>query len=374
VRIASLTGKEPALRITAKGALGMPRLPRYCEIIARFRSRIDDYMTASYGKRDYSRLRNTFLRGLLETLMTGQRPQEEIPDRKLAAMLKQAELQSTQDDHRLAKAWYERRVYKSGRGAVASRWRVRPAEIRYLEQLWADLRYTQEEYRALIEDAGADWTFVVDEMHEEIVVWLDEKAIEDIVLVALEAYAVPRRGVAFTETYGICFGSTKTTEEKRVAHGKHITRHIDVDSVHIQLRAECYSNKVTYDLRSLETQMEVAKILFPQLDIVGDFHTHVYRTVQELRESRGWSFSGADEAVIPTWADPLREKGYHPRASLIVGVATGGKRITRPGRMRHNVIRFSVNKYHFYVACFRIIGDRYSDTNITLQPIAIPGT
>jgi hypothetical protein len=352
----------------------MPRLPRYCEIIAKYRARTEAYMTASYGKRAYKRLRVALLRNLLETLMTGRRPQEEIPDRKLGAILRQAEQQSVKDDHRLAKAWYEIRVYKASRGAAAGRWRVRPTEIRYLDQLWMDMRYTGDEYRALIDSAGTDWTFVVDEMHEEIVVWLDEKAIEDIVLVALEAYAVPRRGVTFTETYGICFGSTKTTEEKRLAHGRHIIRHVDVDSVHIQLRAECYSNKVTYDLRSLETQMEVAKILFPQLDIVGDFHTHVYRTVKDLREARGWSFSSADEAVIPTWAEPLREKGYRPRASLIVGVASGGKRILKPGRLRHNVIRFCVNKYHFYVACFRIIGDRYSETNITLQPIAIPGT
>ena len=352
----------------------MPRLPRYCDIIAKFRDRTEAYMTASYGRRDYKRLRVALLRGILETLMTGQRPEEDAPDRKLGAFLRQAEEQSVKDDHRLAKAWYENRLYKASRGAAASRWRVRPAELRYLEQLWSDVRYTSDEYRSLILEAGTDWTFVVDEMHEEMVVWLDEKAIEDIVLVALEAYAVPRRGVAFTETYGICFGSTKTTEERRLAHGRHITRHVDVKSVHIQLRAECYSNKVTYDLRSLETQMEVAKILFPQLDIVGDFHTHVYRTVKDLREARGWSFSTADEAVIPTWADPLREKGYRPRASLIVGVASGGKRIAKPGRLRQNVIRFSVNKYHFYVACFRIIGDRYSETNITLQPIAIPGT
>jgi hypothetical protein len=241
-----------------------------------------------------------------------------------------------------------------------------------VEQLWADLRFTQDEYKKLLEKSKTDWAFVVDEKHEDIVVWLDDKAVEDIVLVALEAYAVPRRGVPFTETYGICFGSTKTTEEKRMAHGKHLVRHIEVESVHIQLRAECYSSKVTYDLRSLETQMEVAKVLFPHLDIVGDFHTHPYRTVGDLKKYRGWRFSGSDEAVIPTWVDPLREKGYHPRASLIVAVATGGKRITRPGRFKRNVMRFSVNKYHFYVACYRIIGDRYSDANITLQSIAIP--
>lgn len=352
----------------------MPRLPRYCEIIKKYRERVEAFMTASYGKRDYKRRRHALMKPIMETLMAGSRMPDGGPDRKLASMLRRAEQQSAKDDHRLAKAWYEVRTYRTSQAAAASRWRVNPIEIKYLQHLWTELRYTQDEYRALIRRARSDWAFEVDEKHEEIVVWLDEKAIEDIVLVALEAYAVPRRGVAFTETYGICFGSTKSTEERRVAHGKHTIRHIEVESVHIQLRAECYSNKVTYDLRSLEAQMAVAKVLFPQLDIVGDFHTHVYRTVKELIEARGWGFSSADEAVIPTWVVPLREKGYHPRASLIVGVATGGKRITRPGRMRDNVFRFSVNKYHFYVACFRIIGNRYSDTNITLQPIAIPGT
>jgi hypothetical protein len=352
----------------------MPRLPRYCEIIDKYLERIEAYMTASYGKRNYKRRRHALLRPMMAMLMTGTRPPEEIPDRKLAAMLKRAEKQSAKDDYRLAKAWYETRIYGTSPAAAASRWRVKPLEIRYLKQIWTDLRYTRDEYRALLGKTGADWTFDVDEKHEEIVVWLDEKAIEDIVLVALEAYAVPRRGVAFTETYGICFGSTKSTEEKRLAHGKHMIRHIEVESVHIQLRAEGYSNKVTYDLRSLDAQMEVAKVLFPQLDIVGDFHTHPYKTVGELRKCRGWRYSRADEAVIPMWVDPLRAKGYHPRASLVVGIASGGKRISAPGRLKKNVIRFSVNKYHFYVACFRIIGDRYSDTNITLQPIAIPGT
>jgi hypothetical protein len=352
----------------------MPRLPRYCDIIAKYRKRTDVYMTASYGKRNYKRRRNALLRAVLATLLTGKRPPDEIPDRKLATILRQAEEQLDKDDYRLSKAWYETRIYRTSQAAAASRWRVKPVEIRHLEQLWADLRYTQEEYRTLIAETAAEWTFDVDEKHEEIVVWLDEKAIEDIVLVALEAYAVPRRGVAFTETYGICFGSTKSTEEKRLAHGRHTIRHIEVESVHIQLRAEGYSNKITYDLRSLEAQMEVAKVLFPQLDIVGDFHTHPYKTVDELKKSRGWRYSRADEGVIPTWVDPLRAKGYHPRASLVVAIASGGKRITSPGRLRRNVIRFSVNKYHFYVACFRIVGERYSETNITLQPIAIPGT
>jgi hypothetical protein len=119
--------------------------------------------------------------------------------------------------------------------------------------------------------------------------------------------------------------------------------------------------------------MAVATHLFPQLDIVGDFHTHPYKNTQELRTLKGWRYSAADEAGIPTWVTPLKQMGYHPRTSLIVGIAKSSRRITKPGRLKPNVVRFSVDKYHFYIACYRIIGDRYSDNFITLNSIALPG-
>jgi hypothetical protein len=351
----------------------MARLPKYCRIINRYRDQIDAFMKTSYGNRKYKRIGNRLLKSLAITLMTGKAPVEKLPDRILTSILRDAEQQIAGDEFSLPKAWYELRTYETSQKAAAGRWHVHPLEIKHLEKMWMDLRYTRQEYRRIIEQTRPSWPFAVDERHEEIVVWLDDKAIEDIVLVALEAYAVPRRGLKFTETYGICFGSTKTTEEKRQAHGKHLTRYIHVSSVHIQLRAEGYSNKVTYDLRSLEAQMAVAQHLFPQLDIVGDFHTHPYKTAEELKRLKGWRYSRADEGCIPDWADPLRKMGYHPRASLVVAIATGSRRISRPVRLKHNVVRFSIDRYHLYVASFRIIGTKYSDKNITLYPISLSG-
>lgn len=351
----------------------MPRLPRYCRIINTYRDRVDAYLEETYGNRRYRGVRDTLLRTLTDTLITGKRPKGKLPDRALLSILRDLERQIARDHYRLPKAWYEHRTYGASRRTAAFRWETSQREIKYLEELWSELRYNWQEYKNLISRIQPPWAFGIDEIHEEITIWLDDRAIEDIVLVALEAYAVPRRGVQFTETYGICFGSTKSTEEKRHAHGYHTTRYIHVGSVHIQLRAELYTNKVTYDLRSLESQMAVATHLFPQLDIVGDFHTHPYKNTQELRTLKGWRYSAADEAGIPTWVTPLKQMGYHPRTSLIVGIAKSSKRISKPGRLKPNVVRFSVDKYHFYIACYRIIGDRYSDNYITLNSIALPG-
>jgi hypothetical protein len=351
----------------------MARLPRYCEIINRYKDRVDEYLTSTYGKRRYKRIRNNLCKSLMITLMTGKRPPEKLPDRKLTSMLTKLERQLADDNYRLSKAWYENRVYRTGRRSIASRWQVHHREIKHLDQLWLDCRYNVYEYMNLINKTQPAWTYDVDEIHEDVIIWLGDRAIEDIVLVALEAYAVPRRGAKFTETYGICFGSIKPMEEKRRAHGKHTTRYVNISSVHIQLRAMGYPDKVTYDLRSLETQMTVAKHFFPQLDIVGDFHTHPYNTVKELKAFGGWRYSDSDEASIAEWVTPLRKMGYHPRMSLIVGIAEGTKRISKPGMVKPNMVRFSIKKYHFYVACYRILGDKYSDKNITLNSAALPG-
>ena len=351
----------------------MPRLPRYCQAISKYRELVDAYQTEVFGNRPSWRLRADLLRQLLATLMTGKTPHDNLPDRKMVSALRKVRQDIRNDGHRLCKAWYENRTYGTGRRTLAFNWQVHTTELKYLEQLWTELRYTREEYRKLLVDTGATWQFEVDEGHEEVVIWLDDRAIEDIVLVALEAYAVPKgRGSRYTETYGICFGSTKSTEEKRQAHGRHTVRYIHINSVHIQLRAEGYASRITYDIRSLETQMEVAKQLFPQLDIVGDFHTHPYRDVDEIKSLKGWHYSRDDEVNIPDWAAPLRKMGFQPRVSLIVAIGKGGKRMARPSRVRPNVIRFSVGKYHFYLAGYRIIGDSYSASQITLNPIALP--
>jgi hypothetical protein len=351
----------------------MPRRPRYSRAIRAYRDLVDTYLSKSHGNRRPRRLTAQFLKPLMTTLLTGRVPREKPPDRKLRALLADVGKQMASDDYRLPKAWYEHSCYGASQRSAASQWRVSPAELRDLDRLRQDLRYTNERYRSLVDKIRPGWTYAVDECHEDVVIWLEDGAIEDIVLVGLEAYAVPRQGVKFTETYGICFGSTKSVDETRLAHGRHVNRYVNISSVHIQLRAECYSHKVTYDLRSLETQMAVATDLFPQLDIVGDFHTHPYKDVNELKAVKGWNYSRGDEAGIPTWVTPLRQMGYHPRTSLIVAVAKGGRRLSRPGRMKPNVVRFSIKKYHFYVACYRIIGKRYSDKHITLNSMALPG-
>jgi hypothetical protein len=351
----------------------MAKLPRYADIITRYTSRVDEYLQVTYGNRRYKRIRNNLCKSLIITLLTGKRPPGKLPDRKLTLMLTKTERQLAADGYRLSKAWYENRVYRTGRRRAASRWQAHPLEIKHLEQLWLDTRYNDYEYTSLIKKTQPAWIYDVDEIHEDMIVWLDGRAIETIMLVALETYAVPKRGARFTEAYGICFGSIRPMEEKRRGHGLHTTRYIHVSSVHTQLRARGHPDRVTFDPRSFQTQMTVARHFAPQVDIVGDFHTHPYDTVKDLKEFGGWRYSESDEESIADWVRPLRKVGYDPRMSLIVGIAEGTRRLSKPGMLKPNIVRLSINKYHFYIACYRILGERYSHKNITLSTVALPG-
>ena len=138
-------------------------------------------------------------------------------------------------------------------------------------------------------------------------------------------------------------------------------------------RAEGFVDRVDYDVRSIEAQMALIKHFMLGTDIVADFHTHPYEEEKELVKLRGWEFSESDEATMVPWVNRLRESGFHPKASLIMAITRGKRRIRKPRQMKPNLIRFSVDKYRIYLAAHRICGDRYTDRGIALNAETLPG-
>jgi hypothetical protein len=88
---------------------------------------------------------------------------------------------------------------------------------------------------------------------------------------------------------------------------------------------------------------------------------------------KGWRYSEADETTMVPWVAQLRDKHFHPRASIIMAVARGKRKMRSSGQTKPNLVRFSIGKYHFYMAAYRICGDRYTERGITLNADALPG-
>jgi hypothetical protein len=352
----------------------MPRLTRYCKFIERFKDGLDSYIKRRHGNRPCRKLRFDIIRDLAETLYTGRACRKNVPRGNLHTLLGKIEKQMAADRYRLQRAWYEKCVYGASKGTITSRWKVHKREIKCLENLWSEVGLGLTEYKRLIRDSKTAWRFAVDELHEEIVIRLDDRAIGDMLFLALEGYVVPKgRGTSFTEVYGICLGSTRSTDERRRGHGKHTFHYVHLRGVRTQIRAEGFSDRVDYDLRSIEAQMTVMNSLMPGSDIVADFHTHPYENEKNLVKMKGWRFSGADEATMVPWVAQLKKKHFHPRVSLIMAVAKAGRRMRSPGQVKPNVVRFSIGKYHFYLAAYRICGDHYTSRGINLNADALPG-
>lgn len=352
----------------------MPRLPRYCELIRRFNREVDSYIERCHGNRRCGRLRKDLSQALAHTLFTAKAYRTKVPKGKLTRLLNVIAAQIAADQYRLPRAWYERSVYGSSKGTVISRWKVHKREIKCLEDLWTDLGFGLSEYKNLVRGSSATWRFAVDELHEDITVRLEDRAIGDILLLAMEGYAVPKgKGTSFTEVYGICLGSTRSNDERRRGHGKHTSHYVHVRGVRTQVRAEGFADRVDYDLRSIDAQMVVMDYLLSAADIVGDFHTHPYENDKDLIRMKGWRYSRADERTMPPWVAKLEQKHFHPRVSIIMALAKGKRKIHSPGKMKPNLVRFSIGKYHFYLAAYRICGDLYTERGISINADALPG-
>jgi hypothetical protein len=352
----------------------MARLPRYCKFIEEFNQELDSYVKRRHGNRPCRKLRFDISRALACTLYTGKACRQEVPRGKLNALLGKIGKQMAADRYKLARAWYEKRIYGASVGTVTSRWKIHRREIKCLEELWSELKFGRTEYRKLIESGKTAWRFAVDELHEEVTIRLEDRAIGDMLFLALEAYSVPKgKGTSFTEAYGICLGSTRSSDERRRGHGKHNFHYIHLRGVRTQVRAEGFVDRVDYDLRSIEAQMAVMNYLMLGSDIVADFHTHPYENEKDLIRLKGWRFSNADEATMVSWVAQVRKKHFHPRVSLIMAVARARRTMRSPGQIEPNIVRFSIGKYHFYLAAYRICGDHYTSRGITLNADALPG-
>jgi hypothetical protein len=352
----------------------MPRLPRYCKYVERYNDALDSYIRRCHGNRQCRKIRLGIKRALAVTLFTGNADRKAVPRGRLYNLLVEIERRIALDEHKLPRAWYENVIYSTSKGAVTSRHKVHGREIKCLENLWEEINMSRSEYRHIIRNGRTSWRFEVDERHEDMTIRLEDRAIGDMLLLALEGYSVPKgKGTSFTEVYGICLGSTRSSNERRRGHGKHTSHYVHLRGVRTQVRAEGFVDRVDYDLRSVETQMAVMDYLMLGADIVADFHTHPYENEKSLLKDKGWRFSEADETTMPPWVAQLKDRQFHPKASIIMALAKGKRKIRAPRLIKPNVVRFSIGKHHFYLAAYRICGNRYTERGITLNADTLPG-
>jgi hypothetical protein len=270
----------------------------------------------------------------------------------------------------IARAIYESSFYDRSIESILRRREIHPSEWAYVSKLARALRVHPSDGQDSIEEPPR-WMIDVDESHQQLRVWIREAALQDMLLASLETYLVPAgSGRPSTEVYGIVFGSHREGSPP-AGRGRVATVDVNVERVCIQHRARGSPSEVVTDLRSEATQLAMAEELFPFWQLLGDFHTHTYRTLAELRGMRGWRYSAHDQRVNVDWCRRLRSAGYRPRVALILAIARAGRQ--RFGAQeswggRPHIMRATIGRCHCFITGYRIRPDgHYSTDGITVK-------
>lgn len=235
------------------------------------------------------------------------------------------------------------------------------ADLDYVLELLEAVGLTpQDVEREQSPHVGSDVAAAREALH----VRLEARALEDMLLATAEGYEVsPRRGMKYTEVFGLCFGSTRHLAKNRDTN----QLHINVGRIATQMRARATASEVSPNWQSLESQLAVADRFFPHLEVVGDYHTHPYDSFAKLAREKGWEHSVADEESIDYFVDKVLAHRSRPRFSIVVAVAAGGRAGNGAYRRSRNVVQVSVKELFFVIAAYRIRLDGTYNENLDLS-------
>lgn len=236
-----------------------------------------------------------------------------------------------------------------------------PADLDHCLQLVDGVALSIHE---VVGEQSPDIAIAVATVRERLRVRLESRALEDILLAAAEGYKVaPRQGYKYTEVFGLCFGSVRRNAARADSH----ELHVNVGRVVTQMRARATAHEVMPNWKSLTAHLDVGDRFFPHLEVVGDYHTHPYKSLPALVSSAGWEYSPADEASLTEFISVVRARHNPPLFSLVVAVAEGGKVGKGPFRRKPNVVQVPVGDLFFVIGAYRIRLDASYDDNVDLS-------
>lgn len=221
-----------------------------------------------------------------------------------------------------------------------------------------------------------------DPLEEEMAfldVCLDRRALDDMLLATLEGYLSPLRtpGKHFRKGREVCgfnLGMVSVRSEETRGKGWTATRYVHVMRSEPQLSAEGAMGYVDVSDKSLEVLLDAAKDLFPQYEIVGDFHSHPYDDFDELVGAElvgtgGWRYSSADEEESVSQMQELESMDERPWVAFVVAIARGKESAQRGHYRDHeNTLQFCAAGCRIVIGAYRILASgRYSTKNLELR-------
>jgi hypothetical protein len=176
-----------------------------------------------------------------------------------------------------------------------------------------------------------------------------------------ETYKVPKsKTEPYSEVFGLCLGMSSRQKTTKKGSGTRTKWFVHVDKAVPQIRARANQDSVIPNAKSIEALVETASDLFPQLEIIGDYHSHPYRDFKELKSAKGWEASKDDFEDIAGLYRSLRKnpkRQHRMRVTFVVAIAKG--RMTKNAKTRQmpSVFRMSMAGCQVYISVYRILSN-----------------
>lgn len=175
-------------------------------------------------------------------------------------------------------------------------------------------------------------------------VTLSDEVLRTITLATLEAYELgDGRKKLGLETLGYIWGYSRLDMQEE-------TRFFHVEMSSVSLSAKRATDSVTPDDFALGLKKELLKRWAPHLTILGDFHSHPYRNLNEVDNEQGFEFSDEDAAAFLDDDEIWEESGNCP-VMLVMTVCRLQKVNEKYSAevVRDNITRFDVGEFRFWV-------------------------
>jgi len=174
---------------------------------------------------------------------------------------------------------------------------------------------------------------------------LSEQLVESMTLAALEAYVLgdqsSTKNKEKVETLGYIWGVKKVETEC-------VT--IFLDRMSVSISAKRSRNAVRPHQHAAELKNNLLERWAPHLMLLGDFHTHPYDDLTEVKAISGWDFSDEDVDFLQHDDFLWRMSGDTP-VNLVMTVTKMGKVREREQAhcLRENLWEFDVGEFRFWL-------------------------
>ena len=223
------------------------------------------------------------------------------------------------------------------------------------------------------ESGDLDWLAEVENEQDEVDVIVSVQALEEMLLGVFETYKVPKsKKEPFSEVFGLCLGMASRNRVTKKGSGQKTKWFVYVEKAVPQIRAKSDASSVIPNAKSISALIETSQSLFPQLEIIGDYHSHPYHNAAQIRRYRGWEASGQDEADIALLYKDLKnlkQRKHRMRVSFVIAIGKGkASKNYKQNRKGNHVVRFAMAGCHVYISAYRILSDgSMSERGVILQ-------